>query len=102
MVWDFLKRQEDDFLESLIYTIMSLEQQAIFKLLNEGVQFSQLLLYRRLEPTQEFGVLVDGKIACAITVSWSNTPLSVLYTSAPPMNVLVEMKFHEPYLHLNR
>lgn len=88
-----------DAVDVIVDTINSYEQQAIFALLHDGVTYSRMKLYRTLEPMEQ-GVIVDGNVACTISVRWPSFQ-DMLYKGKPVMAV-VELHFYEPYLHLNK
>jgi hypothetical protein len=87
-----------DAIDDLITTITSLEQQGIFALLTDGVTFSRIKLYRKIEPMEQ-GALVDDKVAFSVSLQWP-TLQEMLYKSKPTM-VVVELLFFEPFEHLN-
>jgi hypothetical protein len=83
--------------DDIISTALSLEQQAIFALLNVGIQFSQLRLVKQIEP-METGVMVDNNLACVIKLNWPSLSDVMFKHQAI---VVVTMTFLPPYEHLN-
>jgi hypothetical protein len=86
-----------DACDDIISTALSMEQQAIFALLNVGVQFSQLRLVKQIEP-METGVMVDSNLVCVIKLNWPSLSDVMFRHQAI---VVVTMVFLPPYEHLN-
>lgn len=86
------------FINDMVTKIVSMEQIAIFALLREGISFSRMCLYRKLNCAgSEQGVRVDGKIAFSIVVTFPDVSL----VSLSPISVMIEGKFHPPFDYMN-
>lgn len=71
--------------------VVSLEQRIIFLLQTHGVVFSRMSLSRQIEPFFKVGIKVDGTTAASI---------SLVYKKGPPLQILLELDFSEPYKEL--
>ena len=82
-----------DVINDIVMRIVSMEQQAIFRLLMEGVPFDKLLLYRRLgvDGTEQ-GIMFEGKVAYNIKMEYPDEGTVVLLIG----------KYHTPFDYLNR
>lgn len=85
-----------DTADAIVNLINSYEQQAIFALIHDGVTFSQIKLWRTVDPMEQ-GIMVNGTNVCTITVTWPSLQDLIF----KPAVAIVQMKFLEPYLHLN-
>jgi len=87
-----------DACDDIINTVQSMEQQAVFSLLNEGVKFSQMRLFRILEP-MEVGIMVDGEVVCSIKLRWP-TLADIMFRDESRVDITIS--FLPPYAHLNK
>jgi hypothetical protein len=85
--------------DHMVHLIVGMEQQAVFALYSSGVSFTDMHLYRIIDPMEQ-GIIINGEKAAAITMKWPTFP-EMIYTDSP-IAVMLELKFFPPYEHLNK